>query len=172
MSARGNAPVTLACGLAEEVVRTFGEVRMRVSGTSMTPSIIPGDLISVQCAKINEISPDEVIVFSRDGRLVVHRVIARAVNSKEPSSESIFGEPYLITRGDRVQNDDPRVSPSELLGRVISVERRGKKVDFSARKGKWINPAIRLLQTSDYATSLYLRIACFRQMFSSRRAEC
>ena len=32
-----SASTTLACGLAGEIVRTFGQVRLRVFGTSMVP---------------------------------------------------------------------------------------------------------------------------------------
>jgi hypothetical protein len=35
MNGSGNVSATLACGLAGEVVRTFGDVRLRVFGSSM-----------------------------------------------------------------------------------------------------------------------------------------
>ena len=67
---QGNASIELACGLAEEVVRTFGEVRLRVFGTSMVPSILPGDLVLIQRASLHEISAGEVVLFLRDGTIV------------------------------------------------------------------------------------------------------
>jgi len=153
----------ICCDLVGEVIRTFGEVRLRVFGSSMTPSILPGDMISIQRTQINEISSGEVILFSQNGRLFAHRVIAPAGNPNELR---------LITRGDRLRHNDPPVSSSELLGRVISVERGGRIIDFAAWNSEWMRPVIRLFQTSDHATYLYLRLASFRRMLFSRRAEC
>ena len=76
---QGNASIELACGLAEEVVRAFGEVRLRVFGTSMVPSILPGDLVLIQRANLHEISAGEVVLFLQNGRLFVHRVVDRKV---------------------------------------------------------------------------------------------
>jgi hypothetical protein len=129
----------------------------------MTPSILPGDMISIQRTQINEISSGEVILFSQNGRLFAHRVIAPAGN---------LNELRLITRGDRLRHNDPPVSSAELLGRVISVERGGRIIDFAAWNSEWMRPVIRLFQTSDHATYFYLRLASFRRMLFSRRAEC
>src|SRR5580700_2818508 len=75
---QGNASIEMACGLAEEVVRTFGQVRLRVFGTSMVPSILPGDLISIQRATVSEISIGEIVLYSREERLFAHRVVGAA----------------------------------------------------------------------------------------------
>src|SRR4029077_5796693 len=65
----------LACSLAGEVVQAFGEVCLRVFGTSMVPSILPGDLIFVERVGLSEISPGEVVLFTHKGGLAVHRVV-------------------------------------------------------------------------------------------------
>ena len=128
----GSASIESACGLAEEVVRKFGEVRLRVSGTSMVPSILPGDLVSIQRASLREISPEEIVVFLRKGRFIVHRVVDRKAAVVECSSTA----PCLITRGDRLRQDDTPVSALELLGRVISIERDNRKVELPATGSK------------------------------------
>ena len=76
---QGIASIELACGLAEEVVRAFGEVRLRVFGTSMAPSILPGDLVLIQRASLDEILPGQVVLFLQRGRLFVHRVVDRKI---------------------------------------------------------------------------------------------
>ena len=157
---QGIASIELACGLAEEVVRTFGEVRLRVIGTSMVPSVLPGDLISIRRASLHEVSPGEVVLFLQNKRLVIHRVVDRKVVAMAGGSE----EPCLITRGDRVRQEDPPVSSSELLGRVVSIERDNRKVELLATGLN--RPIARLLQSSDRVTSLYLRLAaCWRTIF-------
>jgi signal peptidase I len=163
---QGNASIALGCGLTEEVVRTFGEVRLRVIGTSMVPSILPGDFVSIRRASLQDISPGEVVLFLRNGRLVIHRVVDRKVASTSDTPEELF----LITRGDRVRHDDPPVSSTEFLGRVVSIERDNRKVEFPAIGSNHL--VVRLLQSSDRATYLYLRLAsCWRSLFL-RRAKC
>lgn len=165
---QGYFPVELACGLAEEVVRTFGGVRLCAFGTSMVPSILPGDLIAIQRASLHEISKGEVILFSQEGRLFIHRVVDRKASFTLESLD----EPFLITRGDRLRDNDPLVSSRQLLGRVVSVERGNRKVELSSQPNglnRWI---VRLLRTSDRATYLYLRLAaCWRTIFD-REAKC
>ena len=163
MSTGENVSKAVACGMAEEVVRAFGKVRLRVFGTSMVPSILPGDLISIQRADLCEILQGGIVLFSQNGRLFVHRVVSRS---------SSLGTPCLITRGDRLCHNDPPVFFSELLGRVVSVERGNHQVKSIAPPSGWRRVMGRLLRTSDRATYLYLRLAtCWRTLFS-RRAEC
>jgi signal peptidase I len=161
-----NASIKLACGLTEEVVRTFGEVRLRVIGTSMVPSILPGDFVSIRRAKLQDISQGEVVLFLRNGQLIIHRVVGR----KAAATADSPGESRLITRGDRVRQDDPPVSSLELLGRVFCIERGFLKLEPLESES---NPLIvRLLQSSDRLTYLYLRVAaCWRTLFF-RRAKC
>jgi signal peptidase I len=145
---------TLACGLAGELIRTFGEVRLRALGTSMVPSILPGDLISVQRAGLSEISTGEIVLYSREGRLFAHRVVARTGSHDDPR---------LITRGDRLCHNDPPVSSSELLGRLTSVQcgdgRSHRQLQAVDRRNVWGQMIVRVLRTSDQATYLYLRLA-------------
>jgi signal peptidase I len=159
MNRRENVAATLVCGLAGEIVRTFGEVRLRVFGTSMVPSILPGDLISVQRAGVSEIASGDVVLYSREGRLFAHRVVGCGGSADEA---------LLITRGDRLRYNDPPVSSTELLGRVISIERGEQQVKTSFQANKLNYPLLRLLQTSDRATYLYLRLASLWGRFVGR----
>ena len=163
---QGNASIEMACGLAEEVVRAFGEVRLRVFGTSMVPSILPGDLVLIQRASLDEISPGEVVLFFQKGRLFVHRVVERKVLAASGRPE----ESCLITRGDRLRHEDPPVTSSELLGRVVSIERDDRIVELPAHEPDRM--IVRLLQSSDRVTYLYLRLAAAWRSLFLRRAKC
>jgi signal peptidase I len=163
---QGNASIELTCGLAEEVVRNFGEVRLRVFGTSMVPSILPGDFVSIHRASLRDISRGEVVLFLRKGRFFVHRVVDRRVLALAGSPE----ESCLITRGDHLRHDDPPVSTPELLGRVVSVERDNRKVELLADGSNRL--IVRLLQSSERATSLYLRLAARWRTLFRARAKC
>jgi hypothetical protein len=162
MNGQGEASNALACGLVAEVVRSFGEVRLRVFGTSMAPSILPGDVISVQRADLSQISPGEVVLFTCEGGLAVHRVVAKTT-TLSPS--------YMITRGDRLRENDPPVSSSELLGRVHLIERGRRR--FGPATGLSVSERIivPLLRSSDSATYLFVRVATRWQRPFPRRAE-
>jgi signal peptidase I len=163
---QGNASIELACGLAEEVVRTFGQVRLRVFGTSMVPAILPGDLVSIHRARLQDISPGEVVLFLQKSRLFVHRVVDRKGMATLNSPE----EPRLITRGDRLRHNDLPVSSPELLGRVVSIERNNRNVELLASGPNRLIAA--LLQSSDRVTSVYLRLAAYWPDLFQRRAKC
>jgi signal peptidase I len=152
----------VACDLAGEVVRTFGEIRLRVFGTSMAPSILPRDLISVQRAGLDQIAPGETVVFTRNGGLVVHRVVTKTTS---------FSQSYLITRGDRLRENDPPVSSSELLGRVHLIERGRRRLQPATGLSVSDRIIILLLRSSDRATYLYLRLAALWQRPFPRSAE-
>jgi signal peptidase I len=162
-----NVATTLTCDLAAEIVRTFGEVRLRVFGTSMVPSILPGDLISVQRAGMSEISSGEIVLYSRDGRLFVHRAVA-CTNCPE--------QPLLITRGDRHDHNDPPVYSAELLGRVTSIQRTNgpssRQVELPAQTLGSNNLMLRALRTSDRATYLYLRLSALWRDLFPQRTKC
>ena len=167
MSGPQTGSMTVACGLAGEVVRTFGQVRLRVFGTSMVPSVLPGDLISVQRANLSEISPGEIILYLRDDRLFVHRVVARAGDEDNPR---------LITRGDRLTYNDPLVSSSELLGRVTSIQtydgRWQREVRPLTGLSIWEQMFACVLRKSTRATYIYLRLARYVPSFFSRGTAC
>jgi signal peptidase I len=161
MNPREDAAATLASGLAGEVVRTFGGVRLRVFGTSMVPAIFPGDLISVQRAVMSEISTGDIVLYEREGRMFAHRAVG-CMQSPEGSQ--------LIARGDRLRHNDPPVSSRELLGKVISIARGNSQKRPASCLSGWERMIAYLLRNSDRATYLYLRLAVPLQLGGSN--EC
>ena len=106
----------LKCELAQEVLRTSGKLRLQVTGSSMLPSIRPGDTLLVERAKRETISTGDIILFGRDRRLFAHRVIKCLDDSR------------LLTRGDANAVPDALVNQEELLGRVSYIVRDGRAV--------------------------------------------
>lgn len=152
--------------LVEQAIRAFGRVRFRVLGSSMAPSVLPGDFVSVQRAELSEISLGEIVLFSRDERLFVHRVVSRAVECEDPT---------LTTRGDRLGYDDPPVNASSLLGRVTSIERNRRVFGPGREVVGWNRLVLPALRASDLATRAYLhflrRIRKQRGLLSPSVAE-
>ena len=66
---------TLGCELVAEVLRSFGQVRLRVNGASMLPTVLPGDILTVCRHDTTEPLPGDIVLFGRDGRLVAHRIV-------------------------------------------------------------------------------------------------
>jgi len=154
----------IGCDLAAEIAGVFGSVRLRVSGTSMAPTLCPGELVSVEKTRMTEILPGEIVVFARNGRLIVHRVL---------STIQCHGESNLVTRGDRTRKNDAPVSSSEFVGRVTHVESDHSGALASSRLNLASRAISRLLSFSDRATHLYLRLAsCWRKLFFAGRTVC
>ena len=105
----------LKCDLAADVIRGFGTLRLRVNGFSMLPSIWPGDVVSVSTVDRDPYQPGDVVLYTRNGRLFVHRLV-------EMTGEA------AVTRGDALPDPDPPVRSEDLLGRVVSIERRGSPI--------------------------------------------
>ena len=93
--------------------KTGRELRARFGGSSMLPALPPGTEVLLRCGESG--GPGDVIAFLADGRLVVHRVVARAADGA-----------WTLTRGDaRVLPDVPIRDPEAVLGRVAGVWRAG-----------------------------------------------
>ena len=114
--------------LAADVLYRFGEVRFVAHGSSMIPSIYPGDLLIVRSESIAKARLGEVVLFLLGGRFFVHRVMR-----KWPERNRIV----FATRGDALTQEDPSVDGSQLLGRVTSILRHGKPVKSATRLHPW-----------------------------------
>lgn len=135
--------------LVTEVVGAFGSVRLRVTGTSMAPAVQPGDLLSVRHVDLGEASAGDIVLVARGDRLFAHRVVDRGGTSNDP---------YILTRGDRLLENDPPVFQSHLLGRVVSIERGGRPVRPRAWLERRDGLLGRLLRASDRSTMLFVRL--------------
>lgn len=103
--------------LAAEVLRSSGRLRLGVTGWSMLPTIWPGDTLVIEPAESEEVFTGDIVLFERDERLFVHRVIAKGDD---------FSEGVVFTQGDGMSHPDAAVKKSELLGRVCFVLRAGR----------------------------------------------
>jgi hypothetical protein len=93
--------------------RTGRVLRARFGGSSMEPALPAGTEVLLRCGETG--APGDVIAFLAGGRLVVHRVVARAVDGS-----------WILTRGDaRVLPDAPILDADDILGRVAGLWRAG-----------------------------------------------
>jgi hypothetical protein len=61
----------------------------------------------------------------------------------------------LVTRGDRLHQHDPPVSPGELLGRITAIVRGGRRI--APHLTRWGRVASWVLSRSELVTRLVLR---------------
>lgn len=110
---------SLKCEVAAETLRSFGSLRLRVTGHSMLPSIWPGDILVAERRSFARIVPDDIVLYFREGRLFAHRVL-RTIDGS--------GSACLITQGDALPNKDAPVSSAELLGCVSEIIRNRRRI--------------------------------------------
>ncbi|HTW25062.1 MAG TPA: S24/S26 family peptidase [Candidatus Baltobacteraceae bacterium] len=107
--------------LAEEVLRSYGRLRMVARGSSMVPSIFPGDVLVIKRDPLARLRPGHIVLASRDGRFFAHRVVRLT---------ALGGKPRVITRGDALNQNDPAFLHDEILGRVTAVIRGQKNIQL------------------------------------------
>ena len=132
--------------------KTGRELRARFGGSSMEPAVPPGTELLLRCGETG--GPGDVIAFLADGRLVVHRVVARSVDGS-----------WMLTRGDaRVLPDVPIRDPEAVVARVAGLLRSGsleavpRAADSLSRR--WVLALTRVaVRMSPRATTGLLRSA-------------
>ena len=108
--------------LALECLAASGQLRLRVTGTSMLPGIRPGSYVLIRCALPAEMNPGDVILARTENGVRLHRLVAVHRDGAEPR---------WITRGDSHEDCDPPLTSEQLLGVLTGVEESGPMTWFS-----------------------------------------
>jgi len=141
------------CELAADVLRSSGKLRLRVRGWSMLPAVWPGDTLLVERIESDCVSKGDLVLFSRDRRLFVHRVVTRDAESSS-----------ILTQGDAMRAPDPVSQNSELLGKVSLIWRDGKRI-APRRNRKFTERAVAaLLRRSEIAARVVVGVHGARQI--------
>jgi len=126
MNAAAPSRDTLKLELAAEILREFAEVRFVARGSSMLPAIYPGDCLTVRSFGDGAPRCGDIVLCRRGHEFRVHRVVR------------ILGEgsaTLYVLRGDALTDEDAPVRRGEILGRVTSIERRGKSLKLKGTIG-------------------------------------
>jgi hypothetical protein len=111
----------------------------------MLPTLWPGDVLTVQSVRPEQVEPGEIVLYLRHDRFFIHRIV---------STDLMRDNAFLVTRGDSMFEDDPAVDRSELLGRIVEVRRAGST--FTPMRK--LSPTRRLLAWLFCHWSLFRRI--------------
>jgi signal peptidase I len=134
------------CDLAAEALRRSGSLTLKAFGTSMIPTLWPGDLARVQSCSFDDVQPGDIVLCKRDDRFYLHRVIQKIDGS------------WLITRGDSMPNTDPRLPSRDLVGKVTECQ-HGNEAFVPVRKFSLSARVIgRILGHSDFCMRLVMKL--------------
>jgi hypothetical protein len=105
--------------IVSETLASGVSVRFRADGDSMHPTIRTGDVITVAPVGVDEIALGDVLLCRHGAHVLAHRLVdvtGRGVDRR------------LHLRGDGKASCDTPVALPDLLGRLESVERRGRSI--------------------------------------------
>lgn len=109
--------------VATDFLNRGHRVRFRAEGHSMHPTIRHGEAIVVEPAVAADLRCGDVAFYHAQRGVTAHRVV-RAERER------------FLTRGDASLSADEVVGRHQILGRVVSVERKSRPVDLTSRRAK------------------------------------
>jgi signal peptidase I len=106
-------------GLLREVLEKGSKFDLKVKGSSMSPFIKEGDLVTISPPLATSPGVGRMVAFVQPGaeKLLIHRVLGRR------------GGTYLI-KGDSMEGQGDLVPRENILGRVIRIERNEKEISL------------------------------------------
>ena len=124
--------------LAQEVLGQGGSFRFRARGRSMMPFVRPGDVLLVEPVDPARLRTGEIILFhQRSTSHVVHRLIRRVKRD---------GRLVFIAQGDNSAIADAPILAEQVLGRVVGIEREGRRLRLDRGPGQLLNRVIYYLR--------------------------
>jgi len=154
-----SSPADLGSEISRKI-HSQGSVCLRVLGGSMTPWIRSGDLVFIKRFDFERVSTGDVILFERDDRFFVHRIIGRAHNLSARK-----GVAQLVTKGDALDGVDAPVSAAEFLGRATRIHRGHRHIDLESFTQVLFGRALALFSRM---SPLVYRPICFAKRVLSR----
>jgi len=140
--------------LLQEVLEKGNCLRFQALGSSMFPFIRPGDIITAKPISPENLTVGQVLFYYKDGIFFAHRL-------KEGSSNS-----HMMTRGDNLPFNDNFITPAEVLGKIVMIERNGKKIDMESGLMRLVNwtiariPIYRIIRFMSFGGRIKRALQC------------
>jgi len=128
--------------VSTEFLRQGKNVRFQAPGRSMHPAIKEGETITVAPIAPFDIKRGDILLYIVGRKVIAHRVVSIESEKNDPTSHTSLQAPTLnpqylfILRGDASDICDDPVETKQILGKVVSVEKRGRSIDLYSRKAK------------------------------------
>jgi hypothetical protein len=114
--------------VTRELLRRGYGARFRAHGTSMHPTILDGETITVEPVCGDEIQLGDIVFYHTAwGQVIAHRVVA---------SQRVAGETLFVIKGDAGDSQAECVRQEQILGRVVKVYRGNYGIDLVGRRAK------------------------------------
>lgn len=106
--------------LFEEVLGKGADLRVKVTGGSMRPSLKGGEVLHIKKVPCSGLRRGDIILYrDRSGSPVLHRIVGK---KRDAAGSHIF-----LTKGDALSTCDDTVAESQVLGKVWKIERAGSR---------------------------------------------
>jgi signal peptidase I len=106
------------------------QVRFRAPGQSMSPTIRDGEAVLVAPVKVDEVRSGDILLYRCSERrsVIAHRVVGVEKGKNEARS--------FVLRGDASLTCDAPVEASQIIGRVVAVERDGRMIRLQGYRAR------------------------------------
>ena len=124
--------------LITELLLDGYKVNFSAPGHSMFPTIMANETILVEPIDAAEAARGDIILYRSNGNLIAHRVVginmltgntSSSHSDRETQSSVPSTHPFFTFRGDAAVACDEPVKASQILGKVISIERYGCSIN-------------------------------------------
>ena len=99
-------------------------VRFRARGGSMHPTIRDGDALVLTPIQPIALQIGDIVLACQAGRPLAHRIVRLTKRNDRPVR--------VVLRGDALLSCDLPMVPDAIVGRVIAVERNGRRIDLDS----------------------------------------
>jgi signal peptidase I len=104
-------------GLFEDILKNGSQLRVRVTGRSMSPFLKGGEVLTVSQVPCHALHRGDIILFRNQHE---HPVLHRIIRKEDASGNNSI---FFLTKGDAVSTFDDPVNHDRILGKVITVEK-------------------------------------------------
>ncbi len=111
--------------LSDQILCNGGALSFKAHGSSMTPFIKSGDVISVEPVAESSLTVGTIVLCkSSQTRTVAHRVVKRQVKN---------GQIFLSLRGDALLRPDQAVTIDQVMGKITRIKRDSRIIRFDQK---------------------------------------
>lgn len=123
----------------KESIQKGESIKIKLGGNSMWPFIKNGTNATIKKIEIEKLKIGDIIIFLINNKVIVHRIILLNKSKKE-----------ITTKGDNMFFCDKKISSSEYIGKIISLEIDNKTINpdlnsyYKAKFSYLITPIFKL----------------------------
>ncbi len=147
--------------LLQEKIEEMKLINFEISGSSMYPYLKAGDRVLVEHIDPGELRFGDIVTYRINNDLCSHRFIYMI-----KKTGSILG---IVTKGDNIADFDQHlILPSQILGKIITVERKSVEINLQHPVWQGVNSLIATLsffQGSLIKSFRYFKNTLFKESF-------